>query len=62
VNFPLRDPLPAQASRSEKTMTTKPLNIELASYAFMGRIHSNGDKRINEFCGVEYRPALTVVQ
>ncbi|MEZ6110236.1 MAG: Gfo/Idh/MocA family oxidoreductase [Pirellulaceae bacterium] len=40
---------------------TKPLNIGLIGYGFMGRTHSNGYKRVNDFFDVEYRPVLKAV-
>ena len=37
----------------------KPLNIGLVGYGFMGRAHSNGYKRVNDFFGdIGYRPVL----
>ena len=39
----------------------KPLNIGLVGYGFMGRTHSNGYKRVNDFFDVEYRPVLKAV-
>ena len=30
-------------------MSKKPLNIGLVGYGFMGRTHSNGYKRVNDF-------------
>ncbi len=30
-------------------MAKKPLNIGLVGYGFMGRTHSNGYKRVNDF-------------
>src|SRR3954468_23872106 len=40
---------------------TKPLNIGLVGYGFMGRTHSNGYKRVNDFFDVGYRPVLKAV-
>jgi len=37
---------------------TKPLNIGMIGYGFMGRAHSNGYKRVNDFFDLEYRPVL----
>ena len=34
----------------------KPLNIGIVGYGFMGRTHSNGYKRVNDFFDLEYRP------
>ena len=40
----------------------KPLKIGLVGYGFMGRTHSNGYKRVNDFFGdLEYRPVLKAV-
>ena len=39
----------------------KPLNIGLVGYGFMGRTHSNGYKRANDFFDLEYRPVLKAV-
>ncbi|MGB7344520.1 MAG: Gfo/Idh/MocA family oxidoreductase [Pirellulaceae bacterium] len=40
----------------------KPLNIGLIGYGFMGRTHSNGYKRANDFFPeLEYRPVLKAV-
>ena len=40
----------------------KPLNIGLVGYGFMGRTHSNGYKRVNDFFpDVEYRPVLKAI-
>ena len=40
---------------------TKPLNIGLVGYGFMGRTHSNAYKRVNDFFEREYRPVLKAV-
>lgn len=41
---------------------SKQLRIGLVGYGFMGRTHSNGYKRVNDFFGdLEYRPALKAV-
>ena len=40
---------------------TKPLNIGLVGYGFMGRTHSNANKRDNDFFEREYRPVLKAV-
>jgi predicted dehydrogenase len=42
-------------------MPKKPLNIGLVGYGFMGRTHSNGYKRVNDFFDVDYRPVLKAV-
>ena len=39
----------------------KPLNIGLVGYGFMGRTHSNGYKRVNDFFDLPYRPVLKAV-
>ncbi len=41
--------------------TKKPLNIGLVGYGFMGRTHSNGYKRVNDFFELDYRPILKAV-
>src|SRR3982750_4502085 len=38
-----------------------PLNIGLVGYGFMGRTHSNGYKRVNDFFDVAHRPVLKAV-
>ena len=43
------------------SMSKKPLNIGLVGYGFMGRTHSNGYKRVNDFFDLEYRPVLKAV-
>ena len=40
---------------------TKPLNIGLIGYGFMGRAHSNGYRRVNNFFQLPYRPVLKAV-
>ena len=40
---------------------TKPLNIGLVGYGFMGRTHSNAYKRVNDFFDTGYRPILKAV-
>ncbi len=37
------------------------MNIGLVGYGFMGRTHSNGYKRANDFFDLEYRPVLKAV-
>ena len=40
----------------------KPLNVGLIGYGFMGRTHSNGYKRVNDFFGeLNHRPVLKAV-
>jgi predicted dehydrogenase len=36
----------------------KPLNIGMIGYGFMGRAHSNGYRKVNNFFDLEYRPVL----
>src|SRR5437763_2618148 len=42
-------------------MTTKPLNIGMIGYGFMGRAHSNAYRKVNNFFDLEYRPVLKAV-
>ncbi len=43
-------------------MSQKPLNIGLIGYGFMGRTHSNGYKRVNDFFPeLQHRPVLKAV-
>ncbi|MEZ6126796.1 MAG: Gfo/Idh/MocA family oxidoreductase [Planctomycetaceae bacterium] len=43
-------------------MSLKPLNIGLIGYGFMGRTHSNGYKRVNDFFPeLKHRPVLKAV-
>ena len=37
---------------------TKPLNIGLIGYGFMGRAHSNAYRQVSQFFDLEYRPVL----
>lgn len=37
---------------------TTPLNIGMIGYGFMGRTHTNGYKRVNDFFDLKYRPVL----
>jgi predicted dehydrogenase len=39
----------------------KPLNIGMIGYGFMGRAHSNGYRRVNNFFDLEYEPVLKAV-
>src|SRR5215216_2930155 len=39
----------------------KDLRIGMIGYGFMGRAHSNGYKRVNDFFDLEYRPVLKAV-
>ncbi len=40
---------------------TKPLNIGMIGYGFMGRAHTNGYKNVNNLFDLEYRPVLKAV-
>lgn len=40
---------------------SKPLNIGMIGYGFMGRAHSNGYRRVNNFFNLEYTPVLKAV-
>ena len=35
---------------------SKPLNIGMIGYGFMGRAHSNGYRKVNNFFDLEHRP------
>src|SRR5260370_38884009 len=37
---------------------SKPLNIGMIGYGFMGRAHSNAYRQVNHFFDLEYRPVL----
>src|SRR5262249_433723 len=37
---------------------TKPLNVGLIGYGFMGRAHSNAYRKVNNFFDLAYRPVL----
>src|SRR5215213_7235642 len=39
----------------------KDLRIGMIGYGFMGRAHSNGYRRVNNFFNLEYRPVLKAV-
>ena len=39
-------------------MMTKPLNIGMIGYGFMGRAHSNAYRRVNNFFDLAYQPVL----
>src|SRR4030095_4037097 len=43
-------------SRARQDM--KNLNIGMIGYGFMGRAHSNGYRKVNNFFDLEYRPVL----
>ncbi|HTQ37981.1 MAG TPA: Gfo/Idh/MocA family oxidoreductase [Pirellulales bacterium] len=40
---------------------TKPINLGLVGYGFMGRAHSNAYRKVNNFFNLEYRPVLKAV-
>ena len=40
---------------------TKPLNIGMIGYGFMGRVHSNAYCQVGNFFDLEYRPVLKAV-
>jgi len=40
---------------------TRPLNIGMIGYGFMGKAHSNAYRRVNNFFDLEYRPVLKAV-
>ncbi len=40
---------------------TKPLNIGMIGYGFMGRAHSNGYRRVSNFFNLPYHPVLKAV-
>ena len=40
---------------------TKPLNIGMIGYGFMGRTHSNAYSQVNHFFDLEYKPVLKAV-
>src|SRR5260370_36883511 len=40
---------------------TKPLNVGMIGYGFMGRAHSNAYRKVNNFFDLEYRPVLKAV-
>ncbi|MAG94276.1 MAG: oxidoreductase, partial [Planctomycetaceae bacterium] len=40
---------------------SKPLNIGMIGYGFMGRTHTNAYKRVNDFFDLKYRPVLKAV-
>src|SRR5687768_2035042 len=39
-------------------MATKPLNVGMIGYGFMGRAHSNAYRKVNNFFDLQYRPVL----
>jgi predicted dehydrogenase len=42
-------------------MSSKPLNIGMIGYGFMGRAHTNAYKRVNDFFDLPFRPVLKAV-
>src|SRR5438477_1841170 len=40
---------------------TKPLNVGMIGYGFMGRAHSNAYRKVNNFFDLEFRPVLKAV-
>jgi predicted dehydrogenase len=40
---------------------TKPLNIGMIGYGFMGRAHSNAYRKVNNFFSLDYQPVLKAV-
>src|SRR2546422_7910956 len=40
---------------------TKPLNVGMIGYGFMGRAHSNAYRKVNNFFDLEFRPILKAV-
>src|SRR5713226_1721806 len=40
---------------------TKPLNIGMIGYGFMGRAHSNAYAKVNHFFDLDYRPVLKAI-
>ena len=42
-------------------MATRPLNVGLIGYGFMGRTHSNAYRKVTHFFDVEYQPTLKMV-
>ena len=40
---------------------SKPLNIGMIGYGFMGRAHSNAYRKVNHFFDLQYRPVLKAV-
>jgi predicted dehydrogenase len=40
---------------------SKPLNIGMVGYGFMGRTHSNAYRKVTNFFNTEYKPVLKAV-
>src|SRR6266436_2642568 len=45
----------------ETASMTKPLNIGMIGYGFMGRAHSNAYRQVNQFFDSPFRPVLKTV-
>jgi predicted dehydrogenase len=45
----------------ERKSVTKPLNVGLIGYGFMGRAHSNAYRKVNNFFDLAYRPVLKAI-
>src|SRR5262249_53280611 len=54
----LRRGLPPPGTLQGESSMTKPLNIGLIGYGFMGRAHSNAYHRVSDFFDLPYRPVL----
>src|SRR5690606_10182695 len=48
---------PCVSALKDLVMAT-PLNIGMIGYGFMGRAHSNGYRKVNNFFETKYRPVL----
>src|SRR5438046_844308 len=46
---------------NERTTVTKPLNVGLIGYGFMGRAHSNAYRKVNNFFDLAHQPILKAV-
>src|SRR5205807_3461577 len=40
---------------------SKPLNVGMIGYGFMGRAHSNAYRKVNNFFDLQYRPVLKAI-
>ncbi len=49
---------PIPILKNEGATVTKPLNIGMIGYGFMGRAHSNAYRKVNNFFDLPYRPVL----
>jgi predicted dehydrogenase len=45
----------------QETGMSKPLNLAMIGYGFMGRAHSNAYQKVNHFFDLEYRPVLKAI-